>query len=56
MLLRALVTARECEDQRVLALQLAEPAQSARMIGQFEAGKNTSGHDIKSACWDISDG
>src|SRR5262249_53071014 len=47
MLLRAVVTPRECENQRILALHLAEPPQSARIIGQFVVGKNTSGHDIR---------
>ena len=39
VLLRAVVAAREREDQRVLALQLAQLARRVRVIGQLVVGK-----------------
>jgi hypothetical protein len=41
--LRAVVAAREREDQRVVALEFAEFAQCARMIGQFVIGEMPPG-------------
>jgi hypothetical protein len=41
--LRAVVAAREREDQRVVALEFAKFAQCARMIGQFVIGKKPPG-------------
>src|ERR1700758_2228248 len=45
--LRAVVAAREREDQRIVALKLAELAQFARVIGQFVVGENASWHNIR---------
>src|SRR5579863_9430151 len=45
--LRAIVAAREREDQRVVALKFADLAQFARVIGQFVVGENASGHNIR---------
>src|SRR5256885_13111424 len=47
VLLRAVVAAREREDQRVVALQLAEPAWRARVIGQLVVGKAAAGRDVR---------
>jgi hypothetical protein len=47
VLLRAVMAAREREDQRVIALQLAESAQCARVVGQLVVGKGASGHDVR---------
>jgi len=51
MLLRAVVAAREREDQRVIALKLAELAQCTRVIGQLVVGKGASGHDVRPHSW-----
>ena len=48
VLLRAVVAPREREDQRVVALQLAEPARRVRVIGQLVIGKRGSGHHVRS--------
>jgi hypothetical protein len=40
------VAAREREDHRVVALQLAKPARSARIVGQLVVGKGGSGHHV----------
>ncbi len=40
VLLRAIVAACERQDQRVVALDFAEFAQRARVIGQFVVGEN----------------
>ena len=47
VLFRAIVAARQREDERIVALQLAEFAQFARVIGQFVVGENASGDDIR---------
>src|SRR5207249_4456383 len=47
VLLRAVVAAREREDQRVLALQLAELAWGRCVIGQLVIGKGASGRDVR---------
>ena len=54
VLLRAVVAAREREDQRVVALQLAEPAWRARVIGQLVVGKGASGRDVSAHGWSPS--
>ena len=46
VLLGAVVAAREREDQRVVALQLAEPPHGVRVVGQLVVGKDASGHDV----------
>ena len=46
VLLRAVVAAREREDQRVVALQLAELARRVRVVGQLVVGKRAAGHDV----------
>src|ERR1700689_1178542 len=51
MLLGAIVAARQSEDERVIALQRAEIAQGARVIGQFVVRENASGHDIRTHDW-----
>jgi hypothetical protein len=43
----AVVTAREREYQRVIALQFTKFACRVRVIGQLEVGENASGHDIR---------
>src|ERR1700689_3864560 len=47
VLLWAIVAARQREDQWIVALQLAELARGARVIGQFVVGENASGNDIR---------
>ena len=47
VLLRAVVAARERENQRVVALDFAEFALCARVIWQFVVGENSSGYDIR---------
>src|ERR1700683_721950 len=47
VLLRAVVAAREREDQRVVAQEFAECADCARVIGQLVVGENASGHNIR---------
>ena len=42
----AVVTAREREDQRIVALQLAEPAQNSRMVGQLVVRERATGCDV----------
>jgi ABC-type uncharacterized transport system permease subunit len=44
---RAVVTAREREDQWIIALKLTQLAQGTRVIGKFVVGENASGHDIR---------
>src|ERR1700687_2734058 len=51
MFLRAIVAAREGEDQRIIALEFAEFTQCARVIGQFVVGEDTSGRDIRAHGW-----
>jgi hypothetical protein len=46
VLLRAVVAARERQDQRVVALQLAEPAGRARVIRQLVVGEGGPGHHV----------
>src|ERR1700756_3310084 len=47
VLLRAIVPARKRKDQRIIALQLAELAQFARVIRQLVVGKNASGDNVR---------
>jgi hypothetical protein len=51
MLLGAIMAAREREDERIIALELAEFARCARVIGQFVVGEYASGHDIRTHNW-----
>src|ERR1700719_4290118 len=48
VLLRAVVAAREREDQRVVALEFAELPQCARVIGEFVVGENVSCNNVRS--------
>ena len=48
VLLGTEVAPREREDQRVVALQVAEPARRACVIGQLVVGKRSSGHHVRS--------
>ena len=41
--LRAVMAARKRQNQGIIALKFAEPAQCARVIGQLIVGKNVSG-------------
>ena len=43
---RAVVATRKRQDQWVIALEFAEPAQGARVIGQLKVGKNGPSYDI----------
>ena len=47
VLLRAVVAAREREDQGVVALQLAELARHFRVIGQLVVGNDAAGNDVR---------
>src|SRR5258705_3328258 len=51
VLLWTVVAAREREDQRIIALQLAELARIARVIGQLVVGKNASRHNVRTHDW-----
>src|SRR5206468_2217061 len=46
VLLRAVVTACEREDERVIALQRAELARRRSVIGQLVVGKHGAGHHV----------
>src|SRR6185312_7251506 len=46
VLFRAIVAAGEREDQRVVALQLAEPAHGIGVVGQLVVGKDPARHDV----------
>src|SRR3954449_1730204 len=46
VLLRAVVAAREREDQRIVALELAEPARRSRVIGQLVVREHAAGCDV----------
>src|SRR6476620_2614003 len=46
VLFRAVVAAGEREDQRVVALQLAEPAHGIRVVGQLVVGKDAARHNV----------
>ena len=46
VLLRAVVAAREREDQRVVALELAEPPGDVRVVGQLVVGERAAGGDV----------
>jgi hypothetical protein len=46
VLLRAVVAAREGKDQRIVALQLAQAADGAGVVGQLVVGKGGSGNDV----------
>src|SRR5271154_2901241 len=51
VLLWAIVATRKRQNQRIIALQLAELARCARVIGQFVVGENASGHNIRTHDW-----
>ena len=46
---RAVVAARKRQDQGIIALEFAELARRARMIGQLIVRKNVSGYEVMSA-------
>src|SRR4051812_29303315 len=46
VLLGAVVAAREREDQRIVALELAEPARRSRVIGQLVVREHAAGCDV----------
>src|SRR5271170_3925141 len=48
---RAVVAARERQYQRIIALEFAEPARCAGMIGQLIVGKNFSGYEVMAHDW-----
>jgi hypothetical protein len=48
VLLGAIVAAREREDQRVIALQLAQPPHGFGVVRQLVVGKDRAGHDVGS--------
>src|SRR5258708_39158991 len=48
VLFRAVVAARKCQDQRIVALQFAEPARCSRVIGQLIVRENGSGYEVVS--------
>src|SRR4029453_205228 len=50
VLFRAVMTARECEDQRGVALQLAEPPHGFSVIGELVVGKEGAGDDVGTHC------
>src|SRR6202008_4120812 len=54
--LRAIVSARKREDQRVIALQFAEPALCICVVGQLVVRENPSGHDVRAHGWTPSIG
>src|SRR5580704_13369476 len=51
VLLRAVVTACQREDQRIIALYLAELARCVCVIEQFEVGEGASRHHIRAHRW-----
>jgi hypothetical protein len=51
VLLWAIVATRKGKDERIIALQLAELARFARVIGQFVVRENATGHDIRTHDW-----
>src|SRR5271155_1153059 len=51
VLLWAIVATRKRQNQRIIALQLAELARCVRVIGQFVVGENASGHNIRPHDW-----
>src|SRR5271169_2922006 len=51
VLLWAIVATRKRQNQRIIALQLAELARCARVIGQFVVGENASGRNIRTHDW-----
>src|ERR1700722_5739972 len=42
----AIVAARKCQDQRILALNLAERTRDAILVGQLEGGECAAGDDV----------
>ncbi len=46
---RAVMAARKRQDQGIIALEFAEPARCARVIGQLIVRKNGSGYKVMSA-------
>jgi hypothetical protein len=48
---RAVVAAGKRQDEGIITLEFAEPAQSARVIGQLIVWKNGSGYDIRAHGW-----
>jgi hypothetical protein len=47
VLLRAVVAAREREDQGIVALQLAEPPGDTRVVGQLVVRERAAGRDVE---------
>ena len=48
---RAVVAARERQDQGIIALEFAESARCARVIGQLIVRKNPSGYEVRAHDW-----
>jgi hypothetical protein len=46
VLLRAEVTARERQDQGIVALQIAEAPRHALLVGQLVVRERAAGHDV----------
>src|SRR6478752_1919435 len=51
VLFRAVVAARKREDQRIVALKLAERTNDVRVVGQLVVGKRAAGCDVGAHCW-----
>ena len=51
VLLWAVMATREREDQRIVALKPAEPAQITHVIRQLIVGKHTSRYDVRTHSW-----
>src|SRR6266487_6615739 len=47
MLLGAIVAARERENQRVVTLQVTEPAHGVRMVGKLVVGEHCARRDVR---------
>src|SRR5579863_7866588 len=47
VLFRTIVAARECQDQRILALDLAERASDAILVGKLVVGECAAGGDVR---------
>src|SRR5258708_704480 len=51
VLFGAVVAARKCQDQGIIALEFAEPARCACVIGQLIVGNNRSAYEVNSHDW-----
>jgi len=52
--LRAVMAARKRQDQGIVALEFAEFARCARVIGQLIVRKNVSGYEVMAHDWILS--